>query len=80
MLNVLRACKKCGKRLVDELRYLSRNVVIRLNRFRPSTTLFKAVFTDVSSTTCRAILTGRYDALGYVFRPCFGLRATREGV
>ena len=80
MLNAPRACKRYSRRLADELRYLSRNIAIRLNRFRPSTALFEAVFTEVSSAAYRAILTGRYDVLGRVFRPCFGSRAAREGV
>ena len=80
MLNVLRACKRCSKRLVDELRYLSKNIVTRLNRFRPSTTLFKAVFTEVLSTAYRAILTCKCDVLRRVYRPCFSLKTTREGV
>ena len=80
MLNALRACKRCGERLADELRCLSRNVATGLNRLRPSAALFEAAFTEVSSAACRAILAGGCDALGRVYGPRFGSRAAGERV
>jgi hypothetical protein len=80
VLSAFRALKRCGGKLVEVRRCLSRRVAIGLKSFCPSAALLEAAFAVFSSAACRDISAGRWRRVGMRLRAAFWLKGLgKEG-